>query len=534
MKKLLSLLLALAMVLSVCVFAVAEEVPVITIAAPERINIEDWNTNQTTLMLEEALGVDIQFQVYPGTDYNTKIGMMIATGGAELPDVIFCRPNNSELVAWIESGVLLPLTKYWEDEALSPNLHQVKARTGVDIAPMMTMYDGEIYAIPQFNQSYNNEYNVRLWINTKWLEQLGEKAPTTPQELHDLLVKVKNTDLNGNGKADEIGFPGNMSGYKGWFQTIMSAFVYAGGDHYYTVNDGKVGYAYTTEGWKEGLKFIKSLFDEELIPREILTQDDNQYLAMLNSEECTSMMFFYQSPSRVNSTNTWRDDFEAYAPLINKDTGKPMARYAPSVPDNGSFFITKNCKNPEKAFAIGDLMVSELYSIMTRWGQEGVDWDYVKNVDGLENTVAWVEGFEKLIVVYDDAKFWSSGEVQNRSYIQTGPFVREYGIANGRTRDPENISLFDKHVGEADVMYQQNAYRPDEVIPKLSYSAEEVEAVSDIQGTLYEFVEEWTANFLAGNMDIDANWDAYLAELENIGVNESLEVVQAVYDRMYK
>ena len=36
-------------------------------------------------------------------------------------------------------------------------------------------------------------------------------------------------DLNGNGKADEIGFPGNMSGYKGWFQTIMSAFVYAGG-----------------------------------------------------------------------------------------------------------------------------------------------------------------------------------------------------------------------------------------------------------------------------------------------------------------
>ena len=59
MKKLLSLLLALAMVLSVCVFAVAEEVPVITIAAPERINIEDWNSNQTTLMLEEALGEEV-------------------------------------------------------------------------------------------------------------------------------------------------------------------------------------------------------------------------------------------------------------------------------------------------------------------------------------------------------------------------------------------------------------------------------------------------------------------------------------------
>ena len=49
-----------------------------------------------------------------------------------------------------------------------------------------------------------------------------------------------------------------------------------------------------------------------------------------------------------------------------------------------------------------------------------------------------------------------------------------------------------------------------------------------------DFVREWNANFMAGNLDIDANWDAYLEELNNIGMQQSLEVVQGVYDRMYK
>ena len=52
-----------------------------------------------------------------------------------------------------------------------------------------------------------------------------------------------------------------------------------------------------TEEWKEGIKFIRKLFAEGLIPQEILTQDGNQYLAMLNSTEPTTMMFFYMSPS---------------------------------------------------------------------------------------------------------------------------------------------------------------------------------------------------------------------------------------------
>ena len=538
MKRLVSLFLVLMLAMSLPAFAMAEDVPVITIAVQQTNNVEDFNTNWTTLQLEERLGVDIQFEEYPSTDYGVKINAMIMSGGAELPDVVFVTPSDAQLLNWIESKCIIPLTKYYEDPALSPNIHDQIELTGTDFTKMLVQYDGNIYSIPVLNQSYTNEYSGKAFYNSSWLKALDATAPTTPDELYELLKKVKATDPNGNGKNDEIGMVGTMGSkntYGGWFNYIMNAYTnVAGSIDPFQVKDGVVSAAFATDEWKEGLKFIRKLFAEELLPKEILTQDNNQYLAMLNTEECTTMSLYYTSPSRINAALAWRDEFEAYPPLINQETGKPQSAYNPSAPNNGSFFITKNCTNPDVAFSIGDLMVSEYFSIVTRWGQEGVDWDYTENVPENEKYVAWVDGFEKLLLPYNDGEFWSSGKMQNRSYIQKGPYIRRYGVANGRLKDPATDTLYQKHVNAADNLYQIEAYKPDEVIGKLVYSAEEMEIVADIRPTLDDYRNEWTANALAGNVDIDAEWDNYINELKSIGVDELTEVYQTVYDRMYK
>ena len=62
---------------------------------------------------------------------------------------------------------------------------------------------------------------------------------------------------------------------------------------------------------------------------------------------------------------------------------------------------------------------------------------------------------------------------------------------------------------------------------------EEMEIISEIKPALDSYVKETTANFIAGNLDIDAEWDNYLAELENIGLSQYLEVISGVYARMY-
>ena len=150
-----------------------------------------------------------------------------------------------------------------------------------------------------------------------------------------------------------------------------------------------------------------------------------------------------------------------------------------------------------------------------------------------KNMAATVPGFDCMIYVYNDADFWSSGKIQNRSFMQSGPYIREYGVANGRCTPAGGVSAYDKICNDGNDVYQLGAYHMDKHVGKLNYTLEEMEIISEIKPNLDNYFNEMTANFCAGNVDIDANWDAYLAELENIGLSDYLEVISGVYARMY-
>ncbi|MDD7412351.1 MAG: hypothetical protein PUK86_03890, partial [bacterium] len=89
MKKAFSLILALA--LALCCFsftASADEAPVVlTVAVSDGTNIEDFNTNEMTLYIEEKLGVDLVITPYDSSDYDSKINLMI-NAGDKLEDII--------------------------------------------------------------------------------------------------------------------------------------------------------------------------------------------------------------------------------------------------------------------------------------------------------------------------------------------------------------------------------------------------------------------------------------------------------------
>ena len=116
MRKTLSVVLALIMLLSVLTLpAYAEEKIVLTIAIPDDIKVEDFNTNEMTLQLEELLGYDLQFTVIPSTDYRDKINLMVQSGD-ELPDIIIAKGFSSDLIYnWSMEGVLTPITEYYKD-----------------------------------------------------------------------------------------------------------------------------------------------------------------------------------------------------------------------------------------------------------------------------------------------------------------------------------------------------------------------------------------------------------------------------------
>ena len=540
MKKGIALLLAAVMLLTLIALpAAAEETKTLTVWTAENLRIEDWNTNEMTLWLEEKLGCNLEIiPLTASADYNTKVNMALTAGKVkDLPDVIIGAFSDANVWEWAQAETILPLTAYYADPALAVEINIAKERTGVDYPKQITSPDGNIYSVAMLNQSYSNEYPAKMWYSSSWLEALGATVPTTTDEFCALLRRVHETDLNGNGKNDEIGLAGTFGtvagfNYTYWFEYLMNAFVYAGDTQYRTVTDGTVALAYTTDAWKEGLKYIRQMFAEGLIAPETLTMSVDQFRALMNNEDMVVFSLNYFAPDMLDAGGDRALEY-VYGEPLTGPAGLKYATYEPSVA-NPRFLVTANCSDPELAFKLGDLMSSEYIGISQRWGSEGKDWDYIANVPNAENYVANVSSFPVCFVAYHDNLFWGGSEVTNQSWRQTGPFVRQYGIYCGMGIDPATTDEYTIRNGLACTLYQEGGYHPAQVIPKLILTTEESDQVSEIESNLKSFVDEMTAAFLSGNADIDGEWDAFQKQLEEMQAQEYLAVIQNVYDRMYR
>lgn len=547
MKKLVSLALALILLLTCSsalaveynepgTFPICKEKVMLTVAVADNPKIENFETNLQTLFIEEQANVDLVFEIYPRTDFNTKINLMV-TSGDKLPDIIIGSFTSALVYSWANEGALAPLRAYYEDPSVAFYLNQAIERTGTNFFSQMIMPDGEIYAVPTLNQSYGNEFPHKFFIYQPWLEKLNLKAPTTTDELFDVLYAMVNGDPNGNGIADEIGIAG-YDGIRGqWFGYLMNSFVASSSKvNFLTCDNGTLFYAYTTDAWKEGLKFVKKLYDNGIIPSETITQDQAQWKTMINADDVTVASFMWTSASQITTESKTRQYAYLVLPPMDGPAGLHYATFEPSscVP---TFVISADCADPETAFRVGDLMVNEYLSIMTRFGLEGTDWDYPENVRyDISKYQISVPGSTPFLCGYDTG-FWSQTQ-QNSSWMQQGPYIRQYAIANGWVREEkpleEDPNAPVNYGADANSLYQEGDYRPESPFTPLLFNTEEAEILVPIQAILDSYVEEMTAAFIVGRKDIDTDWDAYLSELKTIGIDKALEISQIAYDRANK
>lgn len=510
----------------------------LTIAAPENMRV-DYATNKMTKAIEEELGVKLSFVTYPSADYDSKLNIIVQSG-ATLPDIIL-KPSASMYTDWADQGAIIALNEYYDDPNMSANIQDACERTGLDLPHYLMQANGDIYALPRLGQSIGGEVWEKLWVYQPWLDAIGADVPETTEEFRDVLRKIVASDPNGNGKADEIGLTGDVFGNwdEAWFNCLMSAFVYAHDSERRIVEDGKVGFAYTTEEWREGLRYIKSLFDEGLIPLETLTQDRSQYGAI--AKQTDPMQLFSFGYWHYLGTDAQVGADYSYIPALKGPDGTQYAMYKPALPEAGAV-ISADCKNPEAAFLVCDFMCSEEMSITQRWGERGVNWDYWEDAKGIDksNYTAAYPGYEISIIAYDDTAFWNGNDLQDASYLQTGCYVWDAdilcGIATATTgaTEEEQASIdFVAKQNEAILACQDSKYRPEEIIDYLPLSADENAQIADAKATLTSYVNEMTCAFLTGSKDLDKDWDSYLTELEKIGIQSVVDVYQVAYDRVH-
>ena len=504
----------------------------LTIGIPSNAKVVDYETNNMTVLIEEKLGVDLEFMVLPSADYDSKIGVMVLSG-EELPDIIF---SAGQYANWIDEGVLVDLTEFYENEDVSANIHAAEARSDKEIIKYMTRPDGRIYALPHMNDEIYAEVASKLWVYQPWLDELGLEVPKTMEEFYEACKLVVENDMNGNGKADEVAVSGVS--LERWFDCMMSSFVFAHEENWRVVEDGKISLAYTTDEWKEGLKYIKKFFDEGLIPEETLTQASAQYNTLLYSS--TPKVFAF-SDFQYSGTDVERRAEYTAIPALEGPDGVKYSAYDFKIPTAGAV-ITTDCENPLAAFLVCDYMCSLEMSLTQRFGEQGVDWDFwedaQENFGDAGEFVSTFEGYDIVFYPYDMFNFQLSPNAQNVCYKQTGPMIIDRATASGagvwvESADDNIRMMAELEIVTSDAASECLKYQPEQVYDFAPLTTEEQDDVADVASAMLTYVKEKTSIFLIGQEDIDKEWKNYLKELENIGMNDYLDILQKAYDRVH-
>jgi len=306
----------------------------------------------------------------------------------------------------------------------------------------------------------------------------------------------------------------------------MNSFIYCDpAMDYLYLEDGKVTAAYAQEGWKEGLEYLNKLCEEELLDPASFTQKSSQLLATLgNPETCILGTYAVQGMK-----DSYPEEFDILFPLEGP-AGVRQITWNPTTAI-GSWFITADCKNPELAFKVGDFLADNEGFLVSRFGEENVDWWWVE--EGSMSTFGMPNAYYDTPKGEDYVSPWTNATSQ--SWRQRGPIVSPLG-GDGNLEDDVSESKISTIKSSKAIRELKNNYMPKEGtwLTTLIYTADEEFAINDIKATIDTYVVESMVRFITGDMDIETEWDSYLAELKTMGLETYITTAQAAYDRMTK
>src|SRR5215470_14869938 len=232
----------------------------------------NMDTNLVTKMVSDKFKIQFQWQTTTFDAGAAKEKRQIALASGDYPDLFFLIPwvdgfTKAEVQKLGQQGVAVPLEKLISQYA--PNV-QKALDSNQTLKAMSVAPDGHIYALPQWADCFHCTYPDKLWINSTWLKKLKLQPPKTTEELRTVLKAFKTQDPNGNGKADEVPMTTDPQD-SSLIAYLMGAFAYDpvgannGVRSLLELNGGKVDTPVNKPNWREGLKYIHSLYKDGLI-----------------------------------------------------------------------------------------------------------------------------------------------------------------------------------------------------------------------------------------------------------------------------
>lgn len=217
--------------------------------------------------LEEKYNVKFNLVVLPGwTDGQSQISLLMASN--DMPNIMWWWSMDTEYNKWVQAGLLDDVSAYMDKYTVIRDYYN-------KMDPKTLFYaseaDGSIYRIPGDVAEPSCE---NLWIRQDWLDNLNLKAPTTIEELNEVLRAFTEDDPDGNGQNDTYGLGGDGYDFRSFWPWIQS-YDQTHYERFCVDDDGVVTYGPANEGTKNWVSDVADLYAKGYITPNI-TQDTNR------------------------------------------------------------------------------------------------------------------------------------------------------------------------------------------------------------------------------------------------------------------
>lgn len=541
MKKFLSALMAMVLLLSMLPAALADEglEPITLTVFRGDPGDQPADDNKIYKLIEEKFGVKFEFEFLAG-DLDETLGLKIA--GEDYPD-LFDGGNSADLI--ISNGALINLLDYISPEKtprLWAHIEPQKARLiEKDEAGNDVLYIIPNYGLNDGDQIVNEVNGPAFFVQKQVLAWAGYPQIHTLNEYFDLLEKflaANPTDENG---APYVGFDILCEDWRHFclinpVQHLMGrpndGEVYiCVTDQNYAVTGNDPSEKFKTETFiekpyaKAYYKKLNEEFHKGLISKDTFVMNYDQYIAQLSSGTVLGM--FDQTWDFGNATAALKDA------KMDKNTFVALGLvYDPEYVDgqtidehyvNGTvpnvrrgFGISVNCKCPERIVAMWEEMLSDEWQLIFNWGIEGEDY-YVENGRLMMTEEQYAQRNDNTWKLKNRAMAFFESSPKKQGWILDGEFA-------GNAWDPANqpeivLGLMNDYDKEFLGAYGYSKFAdfvnpPIELAPygeawQIDYTPVDVEH----QDFLNIQDKRLPELIMCEPAEFDAKWDAFVAEI---------------------
>ena len=473
------------------------------------LGINNYNDFEYMQKLEELTGVHVETTEVNFFTASEQYNVLLASG--DYPDLIknLGTYYSTGLSGALSDDIIMDLTD--DLSAYAPNYDYLIHSNDAETPYYLT--DGKVL---QFMGTYDSFINNQgLVLRKDWLEECGLDVPETYDELHDVLKAFKDKYncssaiyMNNNCTITTLTEGYNVATYN------VSGSGGAGGSGSslpYYVEDGVVKCSFIEDGYRDYLTMIHDWYEEGLMDSDFVSIEYDPFSSYLSGQITSDQMGVWCTSGEGIDNYTVPVVCMA-SPVQNKGDKQHMTEMTLAPADDiTAISVSSACEDPDIAMAWLDYWFSEDGIAFYNFGLEGTDYTLDES-----STPKFTDA-----VVNNEFGLSASNYMRCRCAFGTMPsLMLRYRSAY----------LNSDLVNEAWDVWTSNLDGTMAISSNVTMTTEQKEAETYKATDIMTYANQMISQFCNGDADIDTQWDTFVSQLKNMGIEECIELEQAAYD----